>query len=82
MDNKYDVTIPLYRYDELKETEFMYEDIIFELEHIIRKITRLNWNKTELDIQDEIIPLLKKYVYASYERQFEKLSKAGEKDDK
>ena len=67
------VTIPLSRYDELKEAEFMLEDISREFEIIIKKTTTLNWNKTELDIQEYLIPLLKKYNSNTYTIQLEKV---------
>lgn len=81
MENKiYDVTISLDDYNNLKNTEFMFNDIIEEFQTIISN-ANLNYSKDDLLIDGEFKPLLKKYCGYLYLNRLSELKEEAKKDE-
>lgn len=79
MENKiYELTISLNDYNNLKNTEFMFNDIMDEFKTIISN-ARINYCKDDLYIDEEFKPILKKYCRCQY---FNKLNELKEKEEK
>ena len=79
MENKiYEVTISLDYYNYLKNTEFMFHDIIEEFKTIISN-AKINYCKDDLLINGEFEHILKKYCGCQY---FNKLNELKEKEEK
>ena len=79
MENKiYEVTISLDDYNNLKNTEFMFNDIIEEFKTIISN-ARINYSKDDLSFNEEFKHILKKYCGCQY---FNKLNELKEKEEK
>lgn len=79
MENKiYEVTITLDYYNYLKNTEFMFNDIIGEFKTIISN-AKINYCKDDLYIDEKFKPILKKYCGCQY---FNKLNELKEKEEK
>lgn len=65
MENKiYEITITLDYYNDLKNTEFMYNDIMEEFKTIISNAS-INYRK-DLNIDEEFKHILKKYCRCQY----------------
>ena len=83
MENKYNVTIPLEKYDELIVNNIRYRDILQEFTKIIINTDRLSWNKEELNIPECILPTIKKLLSLEYNHKLNSLKKElVDKDDK
>ena len=79
MENKiYEVTISLDYYNYLKNTEFMFNDIIGEFKTIISN-ANISYSKDDLYIDEEFKHILKKYCGYQY---FNKLNELKEKEEK
>lgn len=78
MINKiYEVTISLDDYNDLKNTEFMFNDIIEEFKTIILN-ARLNYCKDDLNFDGEFKPILKKYCGCLYKNRISELKEGSE----
>ena len=73
MENKiYEITIPLKDYNNLKNYEFMYDDIMREFKVLIED-AELNYSKDDLNIDVKFRNLVKKYCQCSYKNRVEEL---------
>ncbi len=81
MENKiYEVTISLDDYNNLKNTEFMFNDIIGEFKTIISN-AKINYCKDDLYIDEKFKPMLKKYCGCRYFNKLNELKEKKENDE-
>lgn len=81
MDNKYDVTIPLEKYDELIKMSVKYGDMIKRLKQIISNTNSLNWSKDDLSLPEDVQILIKDYCCLDYRMKVADLKRELEKKD-
>ena len=75
MENKiYEITIPLKDYNNLKNYEFMYDDIMREFKVLIED-AELNYSKDDLNIDVKFRNLVKKCCQCSYKNRVEELKR-------
>lgn len=78
MNIEREVTILLKDYNELFENNIRYKDILKEFKKIIDNTERLNWNSKELNITDELNPIIRKLLPYEYNARLLKLKKEEE----
>lgn len=75
------VTIPVYRFEELVKTEIWYQDLRYSILNLVEKSV-LNWNKEDLDFNNEDVRfLIKKHDEELYESRVKKLNKEKEENE-